>query len=95
MHAFYCRKISRLSCFNEQLFSVLCLLFGQRDVAEAPRKADLNKVKEALGPDKLRGFILTERIPFLADTFPLSIEIETFGLISQRTSISNTFLQRA
>ena len=86
MHAFYCREISRLRWFNKQLVSVLCPLFGQRDIAEAPRETDLNKIKEVLGPDRLWGFTLAERtLFFLADTFPLSIQIETLGLISQRT----------
>lgn len=46
------------------------------------KKQFLKEVKEALTSDKLLGFLFSKAFLFiLADAFPLSRKIETFGLI--------------
>lgn len=49
------------------------------------KKQFLNGVKEALTTDKLLGSIFSKASPFLADAFPLSRKMKTFGLIFLRT----------
>lgn len=65
------------------LLHVFEFIFGSHlDNMSYTKKQFLKEVKEALTSDKLLGFLFSKAFLFiLADAFPLSRKIETFGLI--------------